>query len=326
MRTQSRVVARPSFAALAVALFATAWFLADAAKAQSDIHELLPPGRGFALYAPVAEAGHSPQLYGATSPTPDWAFAQWDIPERLPPFRDGLSRNRFASVRLTPDGGYRLTQTTGALPCSKRFTSGRDLPDEFDLFAQALHPLAMTVGVKPGREPSLAAAQTVRHSLAVEIDEGRALDRGCQHTMANVLTAIVLANPTANQTLFYQIYMGRFVARADQARLVSIRPAPSWFRTGRSGQSGATGSFGYDDNIWSSYGLPPAAPGATTRLAADVLPRLRAVIADGRRYGLDQDLSHWRVTGSYHGQNAFGHVTFSSAWSGFALRVTASRP
>jgi hypothetical protein len=67
--------------------------------------------------------------------------------------------------------------------------------------------------------------------------------------------------------------------------------------------------------------LEPAAPGMKLHAALNLLPRLRAIIAQGRRYGMDQDLSHWQVSGSYHGQNAFGHVVASSRWSGFSLTV-----
>jgi hypothetical protein len=219
------------------------------------------------------------------------------------------------------DGSYELRQTTANLPCSKTFASGRQLPDEFDLFAQGLRqmaPAAANVAAGP-RRPSLAAALAVRHSIDVQIIEARPLDNACPHTMANMLTAIVLANRAAKQTFYYQIYLGRF--EASGRNLVAVRATPAWFRTGQSAQSGGRGSFGYDDNVWSNYGLEPAAPGMKLHAALNLLPRLRAIIAQGRRYGMDQDLSHWQVSGSYHGQNAFGHVVASSRWSGFSLTV-----
>jgi hypothetical protein len=266
------------------------------------------------------------ELYGATSPAPDWAIAQWDIPERLPPFRAGLSQNQFGSVHIMRDGSYELRQTTGELPCSKVFGSGRRLPDEFDLLVRHLQPTPRTA--KASREsqtlPSLATTLAIHHDINVKFGEARILDKLCKNTMANILTATVLSNRAADQTFFYQVYLGRFVSRGRASRLVELRAAPSWFRTGQSAQSGGRGSFGYDDNIWAGYGLKPAVVGENTNIALDLLPRIRAIIVQGRRYGMDQDLSHWRISGTYHGQNAFGHVEASSRWSGFRLTITTS--
>ena len=96
---------------------------------------------------------------------------------------------------------------------------------------------------------------------------------------------------------------------------------PAWFFTGTNGQAGTPRQFGYGDRVWSSYGQHKAIQNNLTEFSLDVLPRLKRLISTGARYGMDQDLSDWRVSGFYFGQSAFGHVEYGSAWSHLSLRA-----
>ena len=75
-----------------------------------------------------------------------------------------------------------------------------------------------------------------------------------------------------------------------------VRLSSAWFFTGTNIQAGGAGQFGFGDNV-TSLGQSWTEPGQQQMYHLDLLTRLRWLIAQGSRYELDQDLSHWHLTG-----------------------------
>ena len=262
---------------------------------------------------------HSGRLYGPSNTNATWYVGQWDIPKDLPSFVNGLTGNEYASVAIGR-GTYSLRQTTQLLPCDKVFNSGRSLPDEFDLFVAPNN--INTPGYPQAHRllgPDLATATAIIHQIGVEVGSAKLLDNVCPTTQATLLTAVVLTNKNSQQTFFYQLRLG--ITKAVSSGVDQELPPARWFFTGKNIQSGGSRQFGFGDNI-SSFGfLPVRQVGSLNTFKIDILPRLKVLLAQGEKFGLDQNLAHWQVTGTYHGQNAFGHVEFSSTWTAFDLRV-----
>jgi hypothetical protein len=124
-----------------------------------------------------------------------------------------------------------------------------------------------------------------------------------------------VTNPHSKQTFFYQIRLAAYRG-AEVGAAAGF--APAWFFSGRNEQNGLLGQFGFGDNI-TTYGQPFAPTGRWTSYRIDTTERIKALIAEGVRFGMDQDLSNWILTGTYHGSTAMGHVLIEGEWRGFAL-------
>jgi len=256
------------------------------------------------VYAPATgfwllRSDDSKQLYGPTSPEANWKIAQWDIPVDLPPFAGGASENAFARVVFAGTRGYVLEQTTQKLPCDRKYPSGRTLVNEFDLFAS---PNSQSDAGYPSaalhNQASLASLHHVHHEIGLDLLALSVIDGDCPITQVGFLTALVLTDPKARQTLFYQLRLA--VLRYRDGVAATKMNTPAWFFGGENLQNGGRGQYGFGDNV-EALGAADAKPGSAVTYRLELLPRLVEVIAKGRDKGLDQDLSNWILSGTYHG-------------------------
>ncbi len=267
-------------------------------------------------------ANNNRKLYGATSPAANWNVGQWDIPEELPPFKNNHSENEFASVTFS-NSKISLSQNGSHLPCTKLFQSGRQLVDEFDLlFAPTTKVYPLYPQAFLGRR-SLQSLKAITLTSTILPTSVQLKDSQCPITWASAGIGVVLTDTSTRQTLFYQLNFVRYTAAHDHLTLALL--PPGWFSTGESIQSGQLLQYGYGDRLWSSFGKPPIALDVHTTLRLDLLPRIKQVIMEGARYGMDKDIRNWAVTAGYFGQSVFGHVLFSTTWNSFALKVDILR-
>jgi hypothetical protein len=273
------------------------------------------PPHGFWLIP----SDYSKRLYGPSADTANWAVAQWDIPRDLPPFHDGVAENEFAQVTINPDGSYTLAQNGSALPCEKDFRSGHRLVDEFDLLVQPVnrnfpgYPQA-----SKNVSSSLSLLRHIYYHITATLLGTHVLDTACRVTQVGYSAGVVLTNPRSRQTLFYNLRLAVMQSRGNQQfwRL----PPPMWPFAGENPQSGGQGQFGYGDNI-TSYGGQPLEPGVQTSYSLDLLPRLTNVLRTGAERGIDQDLSHWILSGTHHGGAIWGHVRSATQWTNYSMTL-----
>ncbi|HEY1858155.1 hypothetical protein [Acidocella sp.] len=292
------------------------------ACAQADTssgHELFAPVSGIWVFSSQQQDKNTKsKLYGATSPSANWVIGQWDIPHDLPPFFNNVTQNSYASVRYNGIGHFTLQQNATTLPCTVVFPSGKRAVNEFDLFVGSI-PLYETAYPKTlnGKREPLSSLSHIFETATVRPTTIRVADTACPVTRAVIGTGIVATDLETRQTFFYQISFS--IYQADQRKMTLAQLQPAWFFTGTNTQAGAPDQFGYGDRVWSSYGVSPATQNNVTAFDLDVLPRLKQLIFQGAKYGMDQNLANWAVTGLYYGQSAFGHVAYGSAWSGLSL-------
>ena len=264
-------------------------------------------------------SNHSMHLYGPTRPDANWNVAQWDIQQDLPPFLNGKTSNEFASVEVDHEGSYRLTQTPNRTPCERRFPSGKRLVNEFDLFVAPNSAETLDAPHAPSFNQNLADMHSLDLSLDVDLIDAHIIDDKCGITQAAIIMAIVLTNKQKRETFFYQLRLG--VLKLDHDLLRNVQQQPNWFSKGGNVQTGKKGQFGLGDNI-SNFSQSSLTVGKSISLNIDLLPRLRAVLSEGKSFGMDQNLHDWFVTGTYHGTNAFGHMVVSTRWQNFRLTAT----
>ncbi len=274
---------------------------------------------GELVYAPPAgfwidPSDHSQALYGPSHPSANWNVAQWDIPQDLPPFdATGVSANRWARVAWLQNGQFELAQDGSGMPCNRDYRSGRTLASEFDLLAQPNnHNTPRFPQAALAADLRLADLAGIDGAITLSIRQARILDESCPATQGDFVYAVVLSNIVRHQLLFYQLRL----ALANEAKAVT-----GWFFRGANIQSGQGGQWGYGDNV-TQYGQPWARAGVTQPYRFPLLPHLAAIIQRGEDTGIDGDLSHWRLTGTYVGQAIWGHVRSDALWSGFALKAT----
>lgn len=307
---------RQSSLALAVSLA----FLPMGAAAQTGGQALFTAPSGLMeMPSRSADGKIKGRPYGGTSPAADWTIVQWNIPQDLPPFSNGYAANQYASVHFSP-GGISLTQDASALPCNKIYPSGRQLVDEFDLFVQPVNKTTpdLPQGFRGVRAP-LSQLSAIVLAATVTPAVPQLADATCKITRAGAGFSVVLTDPQTRQTFYYQLGFAAFHAQG-QTMAPEQLPA-NWFFTGTNIQAGAARQFGFGDRIWTSYGASPAPAGQPSTLSFNILPQLKQLIAQGSKFGMDQDLSHWAVTGMYYGQAVFGHVKFGSQWQNVSLTV-----
>jgi hypothetical protein len=158
----------------------------------------------------------------------------------------------------------------------------------------------------------------IYHRIGFTLSGFKVLDESCNITQAAFLTAVVLRNTSTRQVLFYQLRLA--VGRSRAGLLTWALPPQTWFFRGTNVQSGESRQFGFDDDV-TSYGERPLTMGTDRIYNFDLLPRLTDLIGDGAKFGIDQDFSHWVLSGTYHGSNLWGHLTVASDWSGFSLSI-----
>lgn len=263
----------------------------------------------------LVPSDHSGQLYGSTSPDANWNIAQWHIPEDLPAFSDNSTQNADAAVSLgSYDNEVNFTQMASDLICST--TSS---PVEFDLFASPNndnyrnYPSA-AVGVSPSA--NLDTLTDITYSFTVHSQVMTTLDDACELAQGSQVAAVVLSDPTAGQTLFYEVRVERY--RVLDGVTTTQLPSPYWYQTGS-----PNGIYGYGDNV-TTYGAPAATIGTTESYNLHLLSRLTQLVQQANTYGMDQNLSDWYIRGAYYGQLCWSHMDIESQWSSFALTQTTS--
>ncbi len=274
---------------------------------------------GLRLIAPdKTGVSGSKTLYGATGPEGNWTIAQWDIPENLPPFSNGVSSNAFATVKWGNDQSISLEQNGKTLPCEKRFPSGRRMPDEFDLLTGPVgpryqgYPAAFHI-----QATSLANAKKIILNATLLSGTPHIFDNSCKMGAAVSVTGLVFTNVSAQQTFFYQIDFNYY--NVINGKLVQNTRPPNWFAQGQSHQTGHNGIFGFSDRVWSGYQTPAAAPEENTVYSIDILSRVNALISIPSEKNIDHNLGDWKLSGIYFGQSIFGHVEFRTVWSHLRL-------
>jgi len=268
----------------------------------------LRPGSG------VTTAG---EFYGPTSPTAKWVVSQWNTPENLPPFKDGDTRNKFAHVRLEPDHSYTLEQNGQDLSCDRKYKTGLKDVHEFDLLVSPNNALKPNYPqATTGIIANMGTMKHLYHRITVQPISIKVIDTSCPVTRSIFLTSVTLSDPLAKQTLFYQLRLG--IANVSHGTQATNLPRPFWFARGHEPRGGYNGYYGYDDSI-TAYGDEAATVSRKSAYVIDLLPHLMTAIRDGAADGMDQDLSHWTVKGTYHGEIIWGHIHTISHWSGFSL-------
>jgi hypothetical protein len=260
------------------------------------------------------------KLYGPTSPAANWTVSQWDIPEDLPSFSNNSSQNQYASVLLNSDNSFRIMQNASLLPCQKIFPSGKQLPDEFDLF---LGPVSQAFPKYKqaflGRRQPLSQLSHAFLNATLQPTLLHLSSADCPVTRAIAGVGVVLTNTATRQTFFYQLNFALYQANGHEMAAKLLQPG--WFFTGTNTQAGKAKQFGYGDRVWSSFGVSPAPVNTATSFNLNLLPRIEQLLSEGSKYGMDQNLSNWAITGEYYGQSVFGHVEFGSKWSGLSLKT-----
>ena len=273
------------------------------------------PAAGFWL----APSDHSGRLYGPSSPGANWNIAQWGIPEDLPPFNaEGVTENRWAAAKFNGRGIF-LSQNSSEMPCERVYPSGGRAVREFDLFVGP-NKQSLFKGVPSAAlddKQRLSDVEAIRHRTSVTMRNFSITDGACSITRVAVISALVLTNPPAKQTFYYQLRLG--------TQGLGNVPKPGWFFTGNNTQAGRVGEFGYGDNIDQLTARDlMVRVGERQDYDIDLLPRLNIIIANGARYGLDQNLSNWIISGSYQGLINWGHVRVSAELDDYALAVVVS--
>ena len=300
-------------------LLTTLFFVLSVCGDATHADTLIEPPNGFWLRS---AARGSVGLYGPTDPSAKWNIAQWASPtEDLPTFEPGScapgacfeSENSALSVSVErPEGEplkYSFWQSGSELAC----TGPQNQPKEFDLFAASNNTaLGPDYPFAVDRTFTLDQLSELRHRIVVTPLELH-MENECPVTRGQLITAVVMRNDVAKpaQIFFYQL---RLFSQPPPRRTL-------WWWQGderRNKQGEVTLlAYGFGDNP-SSFGETSANLGEEKEIDIDLLPRLSELITSGL-HDIDPDLSHWRVTATYHGQTIWGAVQLGSKWSGFEL-------
>ena len=289
-----------------------------------------PSGSEVPVYLPptglwLAPSDFGKALYGPTGPRANWHAAQWDIEEDLPAFdRNGVSRNQYASVRWLGDKRYELSQDSSRISCERTYPSGRAAVNEVDLLITPNNTYYSSYPQTTAKDTqdNIAELSQLNAGITLKIEQAAASDLVCKVSYTTFMYAVVLSNYARGQTLFYQLHLGQFAGERDGIKVGTMRP--HWFFNGSNVQTAVSGQWGFADCI-TSFGQEWAQLGTLRTYRLDLLPRLLWVIEQGSQHGLDQDLTHWHLAGTYHGQNTMGHVRNDAVWSDFSLKVSTQR-
>ena len=238
---------------------------------------------------------------------------------RPPPFNgNNISENSVQRVELKEDASYFLSQTTDSQPCRWKYATGEEHVKETDLFvspnnkrnAKDFPQSAINDSAK------LSTMRHIFHHIQLKPRAYRSEGLRCKTSQAAFITAIVLTNPTSKQTFFYQIRLGVYRG-GSVAGLHDVFP-PAWFFSGTNVQNGLLGQYGFGDNV-TTFDYSFAEGGRWNAYRLDVFHLIKALIMQGARHGMDQDLSNWVLSGTYHGLIAMGDISIAGEWRGFVL-------
>jgi hypothetical protein len=286
---------------------------------------LLGPGPEFEIVDTPEALGQAP-----------WRVAQWNAPHPLERIdRACLAgrrsyRSRSPSISFVvrthapcqsteledaaaapagDDASFEVTQQGTGLRCEMN-----GIPFEFDAFF-APQPSAIS---KVALTRPIDATRRLRHRITLIVDESHQGASGdCKVNQNHAITSVVFTNRRRRQTLFYQLTLHQ-----DGLR----EAGPFWWATGKSGMGGWASTkgeerYGFQDRL-EKFGLREPERGERLQLDIDLLGRIRQIISEGGKYGMDQDLSDWFLTGAYFGQGLWGRGNLSTRWTGYRLEVT----
>ena len=286
-------------------------------------------------------------LYGPTDPKASWYIAQWNNPGRdLPDFQRQsgsgdttvyLSKSDAASVEVEKRGDsttVTMSQDNANMPC--KLASGG--PGEFDLLVGMNHPWvnrarpdASSIDPHPGVTDRLSNMRVLQQQVTVaQVREWSpyATPR-CPNNQGNLMVAVVLRDDSVAppQALYYQLALRTICHVGSTYKQCQAREHKSsfWWQ-GRpvSGPGGKTvRNFGYRDTL-STFGIEMVGSEASRVISIDLLPPISNLLDSGE-YGIDQNLSHWRVMSAYYGQNIWGDVGLASRWSGYRLTAVSTK-
>jgi hypothetical protein len=273
-------------------------------------------------YSILGSIGNGQPSYGETTDGPaNWTIAQWSNPATLGGFhQEGAARfvshsaTDDVSVMLRGDLNVRIEQDGRTQPCTR--PNGRPL--ENDLFVQ---PAAR---LDPHTQPYAILGNMSALRVGGQFQNVRmwttAAQPACQVNQGAALIAIIINNTAVHpaQVLFYQLHLAA-VCPPGIHPACSTNFKPHFYSSGT--RNGQNAEFGYDDNI-SAFGEGMVESSGPQSLNFDFIPRLKAVLAEGSSSGLDQNLSHWWVSGMYLGQSIWGRVGFATSWRGFVPQVS----
>jgi hypothetical protein len=262
----------------------------------------------------IAPTVYNGTLYGPSSPNAVWHLAQWNNPGgNVPAFKNNIATSPTLGVEILSPGSYSIRQTTPGLTCNLAGDAG-----EYDAFLQPISGPYAAFPQATSTKPFLSTITSLNENVTVKPVSFSYLDFGCPVTQYNNLLALQLINGTSHQVFYYQLILS--TQRNGQTL---THQQPYWWWPGTPG-NGLT-RFGLDDRIDSTFGKPTATVGVATTYSLDVYPRLKEIITSGS-YGMDTDLSHWRINNLYIGSGAWGHITATTEWSNYSLTATPVQP
>ena len=242
-------------------------------------------------------------LYGAAAGTASWHVGQWNNPSgNIPDFVNSKAANESLLVSNEGSGeAIDIAQTGRWLECGPP-----NKPTEFDGLiganAKSIYPGVPSAGGIDLEKTSLAGFTSLTESITVKAVSAELTPgvQQCPTSKAVALAALVFTDVSQKSTLFFQIILGAF----------NTNPHNVWWARGTNNRR-----FGYNyvpDRILS------LGSGGEKTLDRDVFPLLSLLI-ENNSVGMDNDLSHWRLSGAYFGNAIYGQVDIKTEWQGYRL-------
>jgi hypothetical protein len=240
-------------------------------------------------------------------PSPYWNLAQWAIPAALTPTygpssgwqtANAYARLQYHATEASGTNVYELAQNgnTTALPCGT----------ETDLFLGTGDPSTYS-GSPDGFAESAAlsalTAATMSVGMKVVYEQYNAR---CPTNYVGYISALILSNSTAHQTLFYQIHL-----RDSRGVYPNMWWCPGY---------PSNGSYCVDDDVRVLGGATVPANNTRVNNTVNVLSRLKQIVATGYS-GLDTNPANWRIQNAYFGQVLQGGMIPTSRWYNYSFTV-----
>jgi len=250
----------------------------------------------------VANNPYDGTLYGATSASASWHVTAWRTPGGKMggfAYQGGtLWRAQSNVQRMTWDGTtMEVAINSNSQVCDNEFDS------LFETNTTASYPGYPVAGTS---SMPLSAMTSLHHKIGLKYVYYALTDTACTQTHGTFLTAVVLHNAAAGQTIVYQLNL------AFQNLGSNPWPSGYWWETGPT-------EWGFDDDIQHFGFTPPAAGGARKFYDVDLLPRLKALIADQTHGPSDKTLSHWVINDAYFGSHSWGHMVTTADFDAYSL-------
>lgn len=245
------------------------------------------------LYGPV----------GCTSCQPTWHIAQWNIPEELPDQWLNLSDGWYTA---NEHGRVKYYNSSSRYEIAQNGTNGLSCGLEYNLFiSPTINDGANYPTFPSGFTPSVPLNELgyIIHSVGSRVVYEQ-VNSGCGLNYVAYTTAMIFTNSYNNQVFYYQI-----ILRDSRG----IQPDKSWAPT-------LHGPIEYclDDGIH-VYNKSYLTKGGSRKVyLINILTRVKTILQSGD-YGIDTNLAHWRLTGSYIGHLLQGKVIPTSQWDSYAL-------